>query len=151
MNTYSVNTADTLFVLLSAALVMLMTPGLALFYGGMVRKKNILSMLMQCFAAMCVLNVWWIIMGYKQWILGWIRLDRVKRRRVCAYARLFFNDPQQSLHDLSIDVCRYNPCPYYRGFCGTNEIFRLSYFHLTLGYLCLRAYMSLGMGKRRMA
>lgn len=60
----SINTADTLFVLLSSALVMLMTPGLALFYGGMVRKKNILSMLMQCFAAMCLLSVWWIVIGY---------------------------------------------------------------------------------------
>ncbi len=64
MNIYPVNTADTVFVLFSAALVMLMTPGLALFYGGMVRKKNILSILMQCFAAMCILNVWWILMGY---------------------------------------------------------------------------------------
>jgi ammonium transporter, Amt family len=60
----SINTVDTLFVLLSAALVMLMTPGLALFYGGMVRKKNILSVLMQCFAAMCLLSVWWIAIGY---------------------------------------------------------------------------------------
>lgn len=64
MNELPVNTVDTVFVLISAALVMLMTPGLALFYGGMVRKKNILSMLMQCFAAMCILNIWWILIGY---------------------------------------------------------------------------------------
>lgn len=60
----SINLADTLFILLSAALVMLMTPALALFYGGMVRRKNILSVLMQCFAAMCLLSVWWIMIGY---------------------------------------------------------------------------------------
>ncbi|MBF0522745.1 MAG: ammonium transporter [Candidatus Omnitrophica bacterium] len=59
-----VNTTDTLFVLLSAALVMLMTPGLALFYGGMVRRKNILSVLMQCFVALCLLSVQWIFFGY---------------------------------------------------------------------------------------
>ena len=60
----AINYVDTLFVIMSAALVMLMTPALALFYGGMVRKKNILSVLMQCFAAMCLLSVWWIVIGY---------------------------------------------------------------------------------------
>jgi Amt family ammonium transporter len=86
MNSLPVNTVDTLFVLISAALVMLMTPGLALFYGGMVRRKNILSMLMQCFAAMCILNVWWILIGYSLCFfpsngfwggLGWMGLKDV--------------------------------------------------------------------------
>ncbi len=58
------NAADTLFVLLSAALVMLMTPGLAFFYGGMVRRKNVLSVLMQCFVALCLLSVQWVLFGY---------------------------------------------------------------------------------------
>jgi Amt family ammonium transporter len=43
---------------------MLMTPGLAFFYGGIVRKKNILSVLMHCFAALCLISVFWIIIGY---------------------------------------------------------------------------------------
>ena len=59
-----INPVDTLFVLISAALVMLMTPGLAFFYGGMVRRKNILSVLMQCFVAMCLLSVQWMLFGY---------------------------------------------------------------------------------------
>jgi ammonium transporter, Amt family len=59
-----INPADTLFVLFSAALVMLMTPGLAFFYGGMVRRKNILSVLMQCFVALCLLSLQWILIGY---------------------------------------------------------------------------------------
>ncbi len=59
-----INQADTLFVLLSAAFVMLMTPGLAFFYGGMVRRKNILSVLMQCFVALCLLSLQWILFGY---------------------------------------------------------------------------------------
>jgi len=59
-----INQADTLFVLLSAAFVMLMTPGLAFFYGGMVRRKNILSVLMQCFVCLCLLSLQWILFGY---------------------------------------------------------------------------------------
>jgi len=56
--------ADALFVLISAALVMLMTPGLAFFYGGMVRKKNILSVLTHCFAALCFISLFWVLFGY---------------------------------------------------------------------------------------
>lgn len=59
-----VNAGDTAWVLISAALVMLMTPGLAFFYGGMVRRKNILGVLMQCFIIMCVLSIQWVLFGY---------------------------------------------------------------------------------------
>ncbi|MDD5552873.1 MAG: ammonium transporter [Candidatus Omnitrophica bacterium] len=59
-----INAGDTAWVLISSALVMLMTPGLAFFYGGMVRKKNILSILMQCFIILCVLSVQWVLYGY---------------------------------------------------------------------------------------
>src|SRR5437588_662312 len=48
----------------STALVMLMTPGLALFYGGMVRGKNVLNMLMQSFIALGVVTILWIVIGY---------------------------------------------------------------------------------------
>jgi ammonium transporter, Amt family len=59
-----VDTGDTAFVLLSAALVMLMTPGLALFYAGMVRRKNALATLMQSFIALGVISVFWVLYGY---------------------------------------------------------------------------------------
>ena len=59
-----INAVDTLFVLFSTALVMFMTPGLAFFYGGMVRRKNVLSILMQCFACLCLISLQWIIFGY---------------------------------------------------------------------------------------
>jgi Amt family ammonium transporter len=59
-----INTGDTAFVLISTGLVMLMTPGLAFFYGGMVRRKNILGILMQCFTILCVLSLQWVIYGY---------------------------------------------------------------------------------------
>jgi Amt family ammonium transporter len=58
------NGADTAFVLVSAALVMLMTPGLALFYGGMVRSKNVLATIMQNFILLGVIGVLWALYGY---------------------------------------------------------------------------------------
>ncbi|MGA2266667.1 MAG: ammonium transporter [Phycisphaerae bacterium] len=59
-----VDTGDTAWILISAALVMLMTPGLAFFYGGLVRRKNMLSILMQCFMILCLLSVLWVAVGY---------------------------------------------------------------------------------------
>ena len=61
----TLNSANTAWVLTSTALVLLMTlPGLALFYGGLVRRKNILSILMQCFAIAGVSSILWFIVGY---------------------------------------------------------------------------------------
>jgi ammonium transporter, Amt family len=59
-----VNTGDTAWVLISAALVLLMTPGLALFYGGMVRAKSVLNMMMMSFGALALISVLWVIYGY---------------------------------------------------------------------------------------
>jgi ammonium transporter, Amt family len=59
-----VNSGDTAWILISAALVMLMTPGLALFYGGMVRQKNVLSTFMMSFALLGLIGVLWLIYGY---------------------------------------------------------------------------------------
>ncbi|TAJ85404.1 ammonium transporter, partial [Reyranella sp.] len=59
------DTGDTAWMLTSTALVLMMTiPGLALFYGGMVRKKNVLSTVMQSFAITCLISVLWLIIGY---------------------------------------------------------------------------------------
>ncbi len=59
-----IDAGDTAFVLVSAALVMLMTPGLAMFYGGMVRRKNVLGTIMQSFVAIALVSVQWILFGY---------------------------------------------------------------------------------------
>jgi ammonium transporter, Amt family len=59
-----VNTGDTAWILTSAALVLLMTPGLALFYGGMVRAKSVLNMMMMSFGALALISVLWVIYGY---------------------------------------------------------------------------------------
>jgi len=61
----SLDTGDTAWMLTATALVLLMTiPGLALFYGGMVRKKNVLSTVMQSFAVTCLMTILWMVAGY---------------------------------------------------------------------------------------
>ncbi len=61
----AIDSGDTAWLLTATAIVLMMTiPGLALFYGGMVRKKNVLSMLMQSFAITCVVSLVWMIAGY---------------------------------------------------------------------------------------
>src|ERR1700720_460768 len=65
INTEEISTGDTAWMLTSTALVLMMSiPGLALFYGGMVRKKNVLATLMQTFAIVCVVTILWWLVGY---------------------------------------------------------------------------------------
>jgi len=60
----AINSGDTAWMLTSAALVMLMTPGLGLFYGGLVREKNVLSTIMHSFFILAVVSVLWVVIGY---------------------------------------------------------------------------------------
>src|SRR3990172_11376403 len=60
----AIDTGDTAWVLVSTALVMLMTPGLAFFYAGMVRRKNVLGTMMHSFFILCLISVQWVIWGY---------------------------------------------------------------------------------------
>src|SRR5712672_1243646 len=61
----AINSGDTAWMLTSTALVLMMTiPGLALFYGGMVRKMNVLATVMQSFAVTCLVTVLWVVIGY---------------------------------------------------------------------------------------
>jgi len=60
-----INSGDTAWILMSTALVMLMTaPGLAFFYGGLVRRKNVLATMMQSFFVLCLISIQWILWGY---------------------------------------------------------------------------------------
>jgi len=59
-----INFADLTWVMIATALVMIMTPTLAFFYGGLVRKKNVLSVLLQCLIILCVISIQWILFGY---------------------------------------------------------------------------------------
>lgn len=58
------DSGDTAWLLASSSFVLLMTPGLAFFYGGLVRRENILSILMQCFTSMCLVTLIWVTVGY---------------------------------------------------------------------------------------
>lgn len=60
----TIDSGSTAWMLMSSAMVLLMVPGLALFYGGMVRRKNVLTTMLQSFIAMAVIGVWWVLIGY---------------------------------------------------------------------------------------
>lgn len=84
--TPEINGADTAFILVCSALVLLMTPGLALFYGGMVRRKNVLGTIMQSYVAMGIITIIWVVVGYSlafsggnKWIgdMNWVMLNGV--------------------------------------------------------------------------
>ena len=82
--------ADTAWVLISSALVLLMLPGLALFYGGLVQRKNVLSSMMHSFVAMGVIAVEWVVIGYSlafspgNWFVG--GLDNIFLRGIDPYS-----------------------------------------------------------------
>jgi len=91
-----INAGDTAWVLTCTGLVMLMTPGLAFFYCGMVRRKNILGILMQCFIVLCILTLQWVLFGYSlsfspgsKFIgsLSWFGLHGVGEAPYAAYAQ----------------------------------------------------------------
>ena len=60
----TISSGDTAWVLASAALVMVMTPALGFFYGGMVRRKNVLGAVMYCLIVVAVISVQWVLWGY---------------------------------------------------------------------------------------
>jgi Amt family ammonium transporter len=92
----SVNTGDTAWVLVSSSLVMLMTPAIGLFYGGMVQQKNLLSTFMLSFCTLLVVTLQWVIIGYtlcfgpdiKHLIGGfdWLGLSAIGMNQASAYA-----------------------------------------------------------------
>ncbi|HOT13346.1 MAG TPA: ammonium transporter [Bacteroidales bacterium] len=96
----SISLGNTAWVLISTALVMLMTiPGLALFYGGLVRRKNLLNIIMQCFIIMLIISIEWVVLGYsmsfgssegflKPFIGGfdWAFLNNIKASDLSPYA-----------------------------------------------------------------
>lgn len=92
-----ISSADTAFVLVSTALVLLMTPGLAIFYAGMVRSKNVLGTIIQSFILISVITIEWIYIGYSMSFgpdingfigdLSWFGLNGVGQEPSTIYAR----------------------------------------------------------------
>ena len=122
----SINAADTAWVLISAAMVMLMTPGVAFFYGGMVRRKNYLSTLMMSFITLGLIGLLWVTYGYSlcfgadKWgIIGGLNFFGLNG--VGQPLRQFMpNDSATGFCGFSDDVCRDYRRPDYRRSGGTD-------------------------------
>ncbi len=91
------NSGDVAWLLTSTALVMLMTPGLGMFYGGMVRSKNVLSTISMCFLALALVSVQWVIIGYTlafgrdvNGIIGGLEYVGLKNLKMVDYAFVAF-------------------------------------------------------------
>jgi len=121
----TLDSGDTAWILTSTALVLFMTlPGLALFYGGLVRAKNVLSVLMQCFVIACIVSILWVVYGYS----------------------LSFGDGGSFCH-VPDDLCDYYTSVDHWWFCRTDEIFSHAAIQCYLGQCSLFPGMSLGMGR----
>ena len=104
--------ADTAWILASTALVLLMTlPGLAMFYAGLVRSRNVLSVLMQCFSIAGVASILWFVAGYSlafgegnSWIGDFSRV-------------MLSGVDRDTVYDVSDDVCDYHTGTYCRWLC----------------------------------
>ncbi len=115
-----INDGDTGFVLISAALVMVMTPGLAFFYGGLVRRKNFLTIMLQSFISMGVVTVLWVLVGYSLAFSGneggiignfsWVLL------KACGPAPRALGAPHPGLRPLRVpgDVRHHHPGAHHR-------------------------------------
>ena len=129
----AVDTGDTAWVLISAALVMLMTPGLAFFYGGMVRSKNVLTTIMQSFFIVAMVSVQWVLFGFSlafgpdiNGVIGSLRYRQLELGRAYRYGafcrslrRLFRNGAVVCLCGISVHVCGNYGGAYYRRLCRT--------------------------------
>ena len=158
---------DNAWMLTSSALVLMMTgPGLALFYCGLVRKKNVLSVMMQCVFLMCLMTVIWGLYGYTlgfggdtatpppKWIgnsdhlfMHGVQAEWTGRQIGNAVASPAFH-PAIDAHVVSGDVFHYYPGFDLRGLCRTHEIQHDGRVHDPLGHHRLLPLMPLGMGRR---
>ena len=127
---------DNAWMLTSSALVLMMTgPGLALFYGGLVRRKNVLGTMMQSFILMAVVTVLWAVVGYSLAFGGQrrssadLRLSLSARRRQRAERRLRRHHPAADLHGLPVDVRHHHPGSDLRRVCRAHEVQRDAAVH----------------------
>ena len=137
-----INAADVSWMMVATTLVLFMTiPGIALFYAGMVRKKNVLSVVMQSFAICCAVTIVWYAVGYSlafsggNWFVG--NFDNVFLKNIQI----------DTVHDVSDDVCHLDTCSYVWCLCRTNQILRPFSFHDFVVSFLLRTSLSLGMGR----
>ena len=147
-----IDTGDTAWMLTATAIVLMMTiPGLALFYGGMVRKKNVLTMVMQVFATACIATIVLVRdrlfdrLRRRGTLLGWALQSLPQRRgQGCGLGQ----HPGNGVHDLSDDVRDHHPGIDRRRFRRPGEVLRTDRLRHALAHPGLRADHALGLGRQ---
>ena len=122
-----IDTGDNAWLLASSALVLIMTPGLALFYGGMVRAKNMVNTMWMSFIVICIISVQWVLWGYSLsfapggWFIGGLQWCGLGAGVVGqAPSDLLRNNGTPFIfYDIPMHVCRYYPCTDDGCHCGT--------------------------------
>ena len=149
------DTGDTAWMLTSTALVLMMTiPGLALFYGGMVRKKNVLATVMQSFAVTCLVTVLWMVITYSlaftsgSAVVGGMSRVFLAGMTARLGARPGQDDPRIGLHVLPDDLRHHHPGADRRRLRRTHEVLGNDVVHGPVGHRGLRADRPLGVGRR---
>ena len=134
----AIDTGDTAWLLIATALVMVMLPGLALFYGGLVRRKNVLSTIMHSFFGLALVSVVWVVVGFSLAFgtdvggLGLIGdLDYVGfiTRRPHAQRDLRPDHPVHPVRGLPADVRGHHPGPDHRGLRRAQAVRRVRPVH----------------------
>jgi hypothetical protein len=128
----TIDTGDTAWVLISAALVLLMTPGLAFFYGGLVRRKNMLSVLHNQYPVGCV-RIQLIIRSGQKFYNRRTGMDISEKCGNDSEYGLRRNCTSRGLYDVSEDVRRDNTGTNHRGLCRANEVFVILHFCAVMG------------------
>ena len=158
------DTGDTAWMLTSTALVMIMLPGLALFYGGLVRRKNVLSTIMHSFFGLALVSVVWVIVGFSLafapsvdlpilgtgWIggLDFVGFNNVGLDPSTVYAT---DDPVRAVRGVPADVRGHHPGPDHRRLRRAQAVRRLRALHHPLVRPRLLPDRSLGLVGRRLA
>ena len=152
-----INSGDNAWVLASAALVLMMTaPGLILFYGGLVRRKNVLGTMMQSLILMAMVSVLWMVYGYSM-AFGEgnavfrksVAVFHAQRRGGRAQSGLCADDPAGELHAVSNDVRHHHPGADQRRDGGTDEVQGLRPVHGAVGDVHLFPVVPHGLGQGR--
>ncbi len=153
-----IDSGDTAWMVTSSALVLLMTPGLAFFYGGLVRRKNVLSVFMQCLTAVCVVGLQWVLVGYSLafgpdhgGLIGGLSYVGLHNVGLDPEPRLCGDDPPPTVRGLPDDVRGYHTGAYHRGFCRADEVQRLSRLFDPVGHHRLRPAGALDVGRGRVS
>ena len=132
------------FMIICAGLVFLMTPGLAFFYGGLGRRKNVINTMMMCAIPIAVGSVMWMIFGYSLSFGGSGSL-------IGNFSHLFFNGVSDSgcfVCCFPNDVPNHHSCHFNRGSSRTYEIYTTSYFRCSMAFGSLLPICSYGLGRR---